>query len=149
MTNKRFFSAVTIDDNGCWNSPFDRSAKYARIWCAGRHMLAHHYAWIVAYGEIPDGMCVLHHCDNPKCVNPKHLFLGTNQDNVNDKMKKGRHKTLKGTKHPNAKLNNHQILMIKKALRSRISQRKIAEIYNVSQGTITKINQGISYKEVF
>jgi HNH endonuclease len=57
----------------------------------GKTRLAHRVAWMLANGEIPDGLCVLHRCDNPPCVNVDHLFLGTHADNVADKMAKGRH----------------------------------------------------------
>jgi len=55
---------------------------------------AHRRAWVFAYGQIPLGMCVLHHCDNPPCVEPTHLFLGTQRDNVMDCMAKGRHRNI-------------------------------------------------------
>ena len=56
----------------------------------GRTQLAHRIAWIFSFGDIPPGLCVCHHCDNPPCINPGHLFIGTNQDNVDDCVSKGR-----------------------------------------------------------
>jgi hypothetical protein len=61
----------------------------------GKTRLAHRVAWMLAHGEIPDGLCVLHRCDNPPCINIDHLFLGTHADNVADKMAKGRHQSQK------------------------------------------------------
>lgn len=65
---------------------------HRRIWFEGRMRLAHRVAWMITNGPIPDGLCVLHRCDNPPCVNPAHLFLGTVQDNNADRDAKGRGK---------------------------------------------------------
>lgn len=84
--------------NFCWNwSGCKDELGYGRIHYKnniGRrpYIGTHRASWIVFNGDIPDGLLVLHKCDNPSCINPDHLFLGTNRDNCNDKMKKGRHK---------------------------------------------------------
>jgi hypothetical protein len=63
---------------------------YRRIGWGGRKVLAHRIAWELAYGPVPDGMCVLHHCDVPRCVRPDHLWIGTQLDNMADMKAKGR-----------------------------------------------------------
>ena len=71
-----------------WRGGRDRDG-YGISYVGGRRG-AHRFTWEKTYGKIPDGFCVLHHCDNPPCVNPEHLFLGTNLDNVRDRDAKGR-----------------------------------------------------------
>ena len=76
---------------GCWLwTGYRRTTGYGRIGFRGRIDYAHRVAWVVAKGEIPDGMCVLHKCDNPACVRPAHLWLGTQRENMIDKGRKGR-----------------------------------------------------------
>ena len=81
-----------IDKSGdCWIwTAVLSNRRYGKFKLKGKMMSAHRASWIFANGKIPDGMCVLHHCDNPPCVNPDHLWLGTNKDNSGDMIKKGR-----------------------------------------------------------
>lgn len=82
-----------------WRGAVD-TAGYGDCWFRGRTTGAHRVSWQIFRGEIPDGLFVLHKCDNPICVNPDHLFLGTHSDNMQDASAKGRLKT------PNRWLNN-------------------------------------------
>jgi hypothetical protein len=96
----RFFSHVE-KTQGCWNWLTALSPKgYGITWYKRKKLAAHRLAWIIFVGPIPEGMQVCHKCDNPKCVNPEHLFIGTNYDNVQDKVAKNRHK---GWKYPEEK----------------------------------------------
>lgn len=106
---------------------------------------AHRAAWILYKGPIPKGnhlgtMCVCHTCDNPPCVNPKHLFLGTHQDNMDDKVNKGR--SMKGVKHNLAKLTESQVLEIRakyNGFRKRPYLRELAEEHGVDPTMISLI----------
>lgn len=95
------------------------------------------------YGKIPDGLYACHKCDNRACVNPDHIFLGTSSDNQQDMVRKGRSNF--GAKHPHAKLNDAQVLEIRKLLKENGSEksylRSLARSYDVSLGSI----QGIHY----
>lgn len=85
----RFMSRVRVRPLGCW----ERAGNYTMFRLGGRDAPSvgqHRYMYELAYGPIPDGMWVLHRCDNPKCVRPTHLFLGTIADNNQDKARKGR-----------------------------------------------------------
>lgn len=110
----RFWSKV--DKAGeCWLWTGARNdLGYGSFSADGRHTeLAHRTAWRLTQGTIPDGILICHRCDNPPCVRPKHLFAGTNTDNVADQMAKGRRHDTRGTKNGRAKLNGDQIAEIR------------------------------------
>lgn len=99
---------------------------------------AHRVSWEATNGEIPKGLWVLHKCDNPKCINPKHLFLGTAKDNTKDSMQKGRRK-FRGEDNPSTKLTNTQReeIFLRYIPRSRVhGAHALAKIYKVSYAAI-------------
>ena len=86
----RFWSKVHVT-NGCWLwTRCRRKDGYGKLGLFGEIVYAHRVAWLLTNGPIPKGLCVLHHCDNPPCCNPDHLFLGTRADNATDRDTKGR-----------------------------------------------------------
>lgn len=82
-----FWSHVAMTDDGCWTWTNGRNRHGYGIQC---HTLAHRVAWSMTYGPIPDGLCVRHRCDNPPCVRPDHLELGTQMQNIRDMDERGR-----------------------------------------------------------
>ena len=114
------------------------------------HKLAHRYYYEKLIGLIPDGMQVCHHCDNPSCVNPEHLFLGTQKDNMNDCIAKGRHMPFvgKGECNPTAKLTWDDVGEIRTQYHySGISQKALGMIYRVARTDIGNIVRNESWNE--
>ena len=112
-------------------------------WGYGRYgadKRAHRVSYAEAFGPIPDGMLVCHRCDNPRCVNPAHLFLGSNADNVRDRNDKGRYADTKGEKNPASKLTETQVREIrKKYANGGITQPQLALEYGFKQPSISDI----------
>ncbi len=90
MTQELILRTVSVSAAGCWEWLGYRDQKgYGKVNRDGKMQGVHRISWHLFRGEIPAGMFICHHCDNPPCVNPDHLFVGTNQDNLNDMMAKG------------------------------------------------------------
>jgi len=132
-------------------------AGYARVWIYPKIEYAHRVAWKLAYGEIPEGLHVLHHCDNPPCCNPKHLFIGTPKDNAQDRASKGRGNNVgvKGTDHPLSKLTEDDVKEIKRTYKpgtsgksSPYSVNGLAKTYGVASSLIHRIIKGISWPHI-
>lgn len=104
---------------------------------------AHRTSWELTNGPIPNGMCVLHKCDVPNCINPEHLFLGTKADNSKDMTNKNRHKY--GESLPQSKLTEQEVIEIRL---SSLSQQKLAEKYGVSSASINHIIHNKTWKHL-
>lgn len=129
-------------EDECWEWLRSRHvAGYGqlKITSERRQAYSHRIAFEVAYGPIPPGKQVCHTCDNPPCVNPHHLFVGTSGDNHQDMKRKNRH--LFGERNVRAVLTEQKAREIV-ALSPLLSQRELAKRYGVSQGTISKIALG-------
>lgn len=132
--------------SGCWLwTCATQSHKYGVIRFEGKNIRAHRMSWVLNKGVIPKGQKVLHRCDVPECVNPKHLFLGTQQDNIKDCIDKGRRLTPEGQSHCNAKLTEEQVIAIRNDSRQ---QKLIAAEYGVSRFTIGDIQHRRNWKHV-
>lgn len=127
------------------------STGYGRFWDGTRDTSAHRYSYTLHYGEIPDGLWVLHRCDNPTCVRPDHLFLGTRQDNVDDMIAKNRHRQghcPAGESNPSAKLTESDVLTIRAMAQAGTRQKLIAEQFGVSPTLIEKITSRSVWKHI-
>ncbi len=153
MTRKnpaeRFWAKVRPEPDGCWEWAGSLVKGYGRFGLPngkqGYIVYAHRFSWELHYGPIPDGMCVLHNCqnrgqprDNPRCVRPDHLFLGTQQENQADKIAKGMQ--VKGESVKHSKLTEAQVL----AIRSEFTTKRgcaglLAKKYGVGRRQISRI----------
>lgn len=127
-----------------------KTAKgYGMIRREGKCWRAHRWAYYQAYGPIPDGMVVRHKCDNPACVNPDHLELGTQADNMADMHQRGRAKV--GSEHGHAVFTDEQIRNIRATHVHRCKERgavALGKQYGVAQSVITRIVNRETYKDV-
>lgn len=122
--------------------------QYGHFTRKGKNYLAHRVAYEVAYGKIPKGMLVCHTCDNRRCINPKHLFLGTIQDNSNDMKLKGRQ--CRGEKSHTSKLSESEVIRIRNLHSTYgVISRKLAKEYGVTSSTINKIVNRKTWKHLF
>lgn len=147
--NRRKEITWEVDDNGCWNctSHAPNGDGYPGIKRNGKNMKIHRYMYEKYKGEISDGLHSLHKCDNRMCINPEHLFLGTNADNVADKMAKGRCKPGKGEHHWKSKLTEKDVIKIKTEL-NHLNRNEIAEMYGVQPSAISKIRAGRTWNKI-
>lgn len=135
----RYWSKVLLsNDSNCWTwNGTKRPDGYGQFRLGKKSegfMLAHRASYYLTFGDIPKGLLVCHTCDNRSCVNPHHLFLGTDRDNSDDKVKKGRQ--AKGSKVKGNKLTSEQVIAI---LHEVNTGRNIASKYGVSTGLISLI----------
>jgi HNH endonuclease/sigma-70-like protein len=133
----RFHMSYRITATGCWEwfGAF-HTTGYGTIGINKKHRLAHQVSWELHRGD-RQGLCVLHVCDNRKCVNPEHLFLGTRKDNNKDRDSKGRGP--RGERNWCTKLKADDIPVIRKMRVEGKTQQEIAKMYKVSQGTISQV----------
>lgn len=135
-------------DDECWEWSGFKFRGYGRmgnVWGRGS-MGAHRVSYILHVGEIPDGLTVLHECDNPQCTNPKHLRLGTNADNNLDRDQKGR--MAFGERNGKSKLTADQARIIKRRIASGERLYSIARDFRVTEGCVAQIRRGKTWAHI-
>lgn len=150
-----FWENVPIGDpDACWEwqGGTRYNTGYGAFRINGRQSLTHRISYELTYGPIPDGLHVCHHCDNPPCVNPHHLFLGTHADNMGDMARKGRApapgKGKNGESHPNATVTDAIARAILERHAQGERQNDLAREYKIGKGVVHRIVRRVSWKHI-
>lgn len=150
---ERFWEKVDkkLDDE-CWNwLAFLNEDGYGKFRIRKNEAMigAHRASWIIHFGEIPEGLQVLHHCDNPACVNPKHLFLGTHLDNMEDRTRKGRNIGFKGDENPNSKLSKDDVRLLRESyVPGYYNCIELADRFGISVASVYRIVGNRGWKHI-
>lgn len=137
--------------NECWNwtgARYGTNSAYGQFSIDKVRTGAHRASWILHNGPVAEGLDVCHTCDNPLCVNPAHLWLGTAKDNMHDKINKGRHNMRKGEDVHTAKLTEADVYKVWELRDKGLSMNTLAKRFGVSQHAILKICNGKSWRHL-
>ena len=148
--DERFREKYTLEPNtGCWLwTGYANQDGYGLIKVDGRVFRAHRVAWQLAGLKISDGLHVLHRCDNPPCVNPAHLFLGTPLDNARDRDSKGRKNSATGESVHTAKLTAAVVVAIRQELADGATTRAVSRKYGIGWSTAKDIKAKKTWRSV-
>lgn len=145
MNRHNFWLKVKVSDE-CWpwQEGLSDPGGYGKTTVDDTSEYAHRVAWELFHNEkIPDGMCVLHTCDNPPCCNPFHLFLGTKGENNTDRANKGRSNNVRGEKHWNARIPDTVIVQMRELYATgNYTHKQLGEIFHTSTAYVSKVLNG-------
>jgi len=153
LLQRMLIERSVVDSKGCWNWTWYKDPNgYGKVTIDLRTWLTHRVSYIVFKGEFPDEMFICHHCDNPSCINPDHLFVGTMSDNMKDAYDKGilrpSHLFKKGEPNINRKLDDDQVREIRRLMSLGYQQKQVAKMFKIAPATVMRITKNIMYKEV-
>lgn len=145
----RFWSKVAVGDpSECWEWLAGENGRgYGSFRIREKMCQAHRVAWHLTFGPIPEGLCVLHKCDNRGCCNPYHLFLGTVADNSADALRKGR--IARGEGASNAKLTEDDVLDIRELYTTgEWTLDELAEEFDVGHSAVSRITRRVTWRHL-
>lgn len=140
---ERFMAKVDRSggEESCWIWTARKTPQgYGRFSVKGVSSLAHRVSFEIHTGVVAVGLCVLHRCDNPSCVNPKHLWVGTNFENVQDKVSKGRHHNSAGMANGNRKLSESDVIEIRALVAQGVKRSEIAAKFGIVASYVNAIS---------
>ncbi len=149
MNNKIFWKRINIKSkDDCWEWQGCTNTHGYGI-CSINYIkqYVHRIAYELTHGEIPNGLCILHTCDNPSCCNPAHLFLGTQQDNINDKTNKGRQ--ARGERNGRHKLTEEEVKEIRRLYSTgKYFQKELGNMFGVSFPQVSHIINNKQWRKI-
>lgn len=144
---EKILGMIDVASDGCYNWIAGTNGDgYGYVWFAKKYWRAHRLFWVILKGDIPDNKIICHVCDNRKCVNTDHLFIGTKADNNKDRAEKDRNRDQKGTKNNMAKLTVTEVMSI---LYNKTPRKTIAAKFNVCRQTVDAIKNGKRWPHVY
>lgn len=145
----RFWEKVNKLDTGCWEWLGRKSPKgYGVFKVDNINTPTHRFSYMIHFGDIPKGTYICHKCDNRSCVNPNHLFLGTQFDNMQDMVRKGRNADTKGVNNPRAKLSELDVLEIRRLNSNGIKPSILVRMFRTPMSTIVNITSNHTWKHL-
>lgn len=146
--HNKFRGKFEIDSNGCWlwSGCLDKDGYGKTMYGGGNHIRSHRKSYLLHVGEIPEGLCVLHKCDVRACINPDHLFLGTNQENTIDRNQKERQ--ARGESNAAAKLTEEDVRRIREEAYYPGILTILANRFGVVKSVIDSIRKGKTWKHL-
>jgi hypothetical protein len=133
----------------CW--PWTGSVShngYGRMYACGRSHNATRLLWSLVHGDIPQGFLICHHCDNPSCMNLRHLYLGTPADNMRDRTARGRTKGPKGERNHSAKLTEDDVRLMRQMRNKGASLTEIMQRFNITACPASMAYRGLTWRHV-
>jgi hypothetical protein len=136
--------------DGCWvfTGSLDKDGYGVFNYGRGKQVRAHRMSYEFYISQIPKGYLVCHKCDNPSCINPSHLFLGSHKDNTQDMIKKDRKICLKGSKHHYSKITETDVLAIRQKRLLGLKLKNIGNEFAISFQTVSSICKGKTWKHI-
>lgn len=143
---------IPVTESGCWlwiaASKGEKSGGHGTFVLRGKERMgAHRASWILHNGPIPEGMQVLHKCDIGSCVNPRHLFLGTQQDNIEDMVRKGRQRGTVGSRHHNTNLNERDVRFMRALHAKGVHKKWLGQIFGLKRSMVWNITAGKNWMQ--
>lgn len=146
----RFMDKVVLAEDGCWTwAAYATPLGYGKFGVDGDVKRSHRVSYEIFVGKIPEGLFVCHKCDNPACVNPEHLFVGTQADNMRDMSNKGRGVSppiSNGEDHPMSKLTGEDVIWIRGL--SHLGLPKLSKLFSVTRQNIFRILARKSWRHI-